>query len=736
MNVKKSSDQAENFHIWNFSRVGGVNRVNFESGKDLIHLKNLDQKLWTALSCPVYGLEFDYRTLELIDTDNDGRIRAPEVVEAVNWLTSLIKNPDELLEVNNYLKLSSINDGTEEGKNLLRSAKQILKNLGKPDADRLTVEDTSDIVKIFKGSKFNGDGIITEDSADSEGIKKLIIEIITCQGSLTDRNGKEGISLQQIKDYYQACQEYSDWYAAAEANPEKILPFGEDTQKALDSYNAVKEKLEDYFLRIRLSQFDPGSSGILNSLKSRYELISDKDLSANIQSIALFPLSGIGQGDLSLVKGLNPAWEKPVQAFKEIVVNALFPGKENLNEDDLNTIRKTFEDYIEWQAGKKGISVEKIGIERIREINGGNTISDLASLIDEENAHESNANNIILVDKLARYHRDLFKLLRNYVTFYDFYSPDENAIFQAGKLYFDQRCCDLCMIVRDMGKHNVLSRSSGLCLIYCECTSREGNEKMIIVAALTDGDFNNIDIGRNGLFYDRKGNDWDATIIKVIDNPISIRQAFWSPYRKVSKFINSQIERFAAAKEKEVDSAAAAGVEKASARIETGFKESGQSSAASSKKTEQSQPFDIGKFVGIFAAISLALGAIGSALTSIFTGFLSLSWWKMPLAFLGVIIVISGPAMIIAWLKLRKRNLAPLLDANGWAVNARVTINIPFGGTLTQLAKLPENSKLNLADPFAKKRNPWIPLLIIILIIIIAGYLLWNFGLLSKWGIL
>ena len=61
--------------------------------------------------------------------------------------------------------------------------------------------------------------------------------------------------------------------------------------------------------------------------------------------------------------------------------------------------------------------------------------------------------------------------------------------------------------------------------------------------------------------------------------------------------------------------------------------------------------------------------------------------------------------MILAWLKLRKRNLAPLLDANGWAINAQATINIAFGNTLTHLATLPENSRLNLIDPFAKRKK-------------------------------
>jgi hypothetical protein len=148
-------------------------------------------------------------------------------------------------------------------------------------------------------------------------------------------------------------------------------------------------------------------------------------------------------------------------------------------------------------------------------------------------------------------------------------------------------------------------------------------------------------------------------------------------------------------------------------------------------------PFDIGKFVGIFAAISLALGAIGSVIAAILTGFFGLVWWKMPLAIVGFILTISGPSMILAWLKLRKRNLAPLLDANGWAINARATINIAFGTTLTHIASLPANAKLNLVDPFAKKKNPWWWILAIFFLLLgAAGYLLWYYGYFTKWGIL
>lgn len=741
LNPKNLINPKGDTHTWNFSRVGGVNRVNLETGMDLVSLEHLDQKLWTALSCPVYGLEIDYKTLELIDTDKDNRIRVPEIIQAVKWITSLIKNPDDLTRENKRLPLSAINDSTGEGRILIESAKQILSNLGKPDNEEISVEETSDTVKIFSDTKFNGDGIITEYSSDDKKVKDLINDIISCVGSATDLSGKEGITLDHINIFYENCQAYSEWYAKAEANFHKILPFGDSTADALESFNSIKGKIEDYFLRCRLSEFNPDSSDILNSLDSRYEEIRNKDLSGCINEIASFPIARIeARNTLSLKKGINPAWKKALTDFDMLIMKQLFPGKEYLDEPDVEAIGKTFDGYTRWLSEKKGACIEKIGLERVREILSGRTKEVLCSLIEQDKALEINTKNIFLVDKLVRYYRDLFKLLKNYVTFYDFYSPDNEAIFQAGKLYIDQRCCELCLKVTDMSKHNSLARASGLCLIYCDCFS--AGMKMTIVAALTDGDIYNIEIGRNAIFYDRKGNHWDATIIKIIDNPISIRQAFWSPYIKVSKFVSSQIEKVASAKDKEVESEATSGIETASNKLDSGMHESMNSSHgfkphSQVKPASSVQPFDIGKFVGIFAAISLAFGAIGSVITSILTGFLSLSWWKMPLALMGLILAISGPSMIIAWLKLRKRNLAPLLDANGWAINARSIINIAFGNTLTHLARLPLNSKVNLLDPFSKKKRTWIPVLIVLFILlIISGYLLWHYGLLCKWGIL
>jgi hypothetical protein len=79
----------------------------------------------------------------------------------------------------------------------------------------------------------------------------------------------------------------------------------------------------------------------------------------------------------------------------------------------------------------------------------------------------------------------------------------------------------------------------------------------------------------------------------------------------------------------------------------------------------------------------------------------------LPFGILAILFMISGPSMLLAWLKLRRRNLGPILDANGWAINTRARINVAFGAAMTELPSLPLGAKRSLDDPFADKRTPW-----------------------------
>lgn len=695
----------EDKHVWHFSRIGGMNRVNLRNGSDLLHLESLDQKLWTALSCPVSGLEIDSKTLQLIDIDHDGKIRVPEIISAVKWITSLISNPDELLKQNQSMPLSAIKQDIPEGQILYSAAKQILANLGKPEASELTISDTSDLALIFANTKFNGDGIITELSTDDENLKTLINNIITCIGSETDLSGQAGIGFTQLDLFINACVAYADWQKQAEDHHEVIYPFGEKTDEAFSLFTKLKAKIDDYFLRCHLAEFDPQSTETLNTLTDRMASISHLDISNCLQEIADFPLAKIGQKtELSILSPINPVWKDDVQNLFDIL-NTLNNNKENsLTENEWNKLNDKFSAFKKWKSEMPD-AVDSLGIDYIRTFLSSNQKDQILSLIEQDKAFENETNSVILVDKLVRFYCHIYRLLNNFVTFSDFYTPGTKAIFQAGSLYFDQRSCNLCIKVSDMSKQTSMAPASGICLVYFDCFSKVKNEKMTIVAAFTDGDVDNLAIGRNALFYDNNGLDWDATVIKIIDNPISIRQAFWSPYRKMSNMISKQIEKIASAQDSKVTHTSSEYIENTPKLTDPATK---------------TAPFDIAKFAGIFAAIGLAFGAIGSVLTSIIGGFLALVWWKIPLALAGIILIISCPSMILAWMKLRKRNLAPILDANGWAINARATINIAFGSSLTQIAKIPKNSRLDLNDPFHKKKNITIPIIFILSLILLA----------------
>ena len=141
------------------------------------------------------------------------------------------------------------------------------------------------------------------------------------------------------------------------------------------------------------------------------------------------------------------------------------------------------------------------------------------------------------------------------------------------------------------------------------------------------------------------------------------------------------------------------------------------------------QAFDIAKFAGIFAAIGMAVGYIGAFFTSVIGGFAELKWWQDILAVLGIVLVISGPSMFLAWTKLRKRNLAPVLNANGWAINAEVMVSVMFGATLTQQAQFP---MLQLVDPTIKKGlAPWKKWLISVAAVLVVLLGLWLGNLLN-----
>ncbi len=588
-------------HPWKFFRAGGFDQPRIDTPEDLLAIGELDQKLWVALSCPVDGIEFDRRTLELIDSDNDGHLRAPELIAAVHWAGARLADPAALAD--GRLTLAAIRSGgadDEEGEKIAAAAREVLAETG---GEIVTVEAAS--------------------AAQARFAAKAL--------------------------------------AAWEAEGAAAAPLGADTPAAWEALQAVAAKIDDWFARCRLAAFDERATALLNASEDDLKALATGVIDTG--AAAALPLAKVGAGNtasLPLGDGVNPAWAGAIAALREKAITPLLGERDALTEFDWAALKEKFAPYAAWLAAQP----------------------DPASFGD----------GALALERLARYCRDLMRLANNFVAFKEFYTHQGPGIFQIGTLYLDGRACELVVAAHDAAKHAALAGLSRLCLVYCECA--RGGEKRNIAAAFTAGDSDQLMVGRNGVFYDRSGRDWDATIVKIVDHPISLRQAFWSPYKKLARMVAEQLQKLAASKAMAVEgklAETAAGVDKV---------------AAPAQKAPAA-PFDVGKFAGIFAAIGLAIGAIGTALASVLTGLLGLKAWQIPLAVAGLLLLVSGPAVIIAWFKLRARNLGPLLDANGWAVNARAKINIPFGTALTQLATLPSGAERALTDPYADKPGPW-----------------------------
>lgn len=691
-------------HDWRFFRAGGFDQVRLDRGTDLLHLDELDQKLWVALSCPVSGLEFDARTLALLDTDGDGQIRAPELIAALQWAGNLIQDPDLLARGTDPLPLAAIAADTEAGAQLLASAKRILHSLGKDQAETISVADTGDSTAIFSQARLNGDGILPPEACGDQALTALAQAIMQTLGGETDRSGVPGVSRPLVERFFADARAWLDWQKEGATDPAR-RPLGENTADAYGAYGAVREKVEDYFTRCRLAAFDRRAGDALNGSDEELAALAPLALNPQNPAVARLPLARIGANQpLPLGNGLNPAWTEAMATFHHQVVTPLLGERENLSRADWESLEVSLAPFGEWQQRRVETPVAYLEAGDLGRWVADGSESRLLALIDEDAALAPEFAAMEEVDRLVRYLRDLGRLANNFVNFRDFYTRRDGAgqpvqaIFQAGTLYLDGRSADLCLKVTDPARHGALASLSKIYLAYCDC--RRGDEKMTIAAAITAGDADQLMVGRNGVFYDRQGRDWDATVVRIVDHPISIRQAFWSPYRKMGQLVAEQLQKFAAAKANGVEQQAGAAISSGAKQVET--------SAAAPKPPEaKPAPFDVGKFAGIFAAIGLAVGALGTALASVITGFLNLHWWQMPVALIGLILMISGPAMILAWFKLRKRNLGPLLDASGWAVNARALINIPFGTTLTQLARLPEGADRSLTDPYAEKPLIW-----------------------------
>jgi hypothetical protein len=705
---------------WKFFKAGGLLQVSLGSAEDLARLEELDPKLWVALAYPVTGVEFDEKTLSLIDSDNDGRVRPPEIIEAVRWATLRMSDTEAWFRGEAPLSTTHIRPEAPDSERLIAAMRHILEEKGEPEG-YVTVADVVDFSKRCSEFTLNGDGIIPPEAACEEELRNFLADVLLTVGGEADKSGKEGVSAALLERYLEEAKAALEWRKAEKADP-AVLFLGENTSKAFESFAAVREKVDDYFFRCRLFAFDPRVGDSWSFGADTLAALSSKGRFEVMEASGALPLARISHlRPLPLAEGVNPTWLSRIGDFaSDLVFPLLGDNITEISENDWAAINEKIGPYCAWYASKPATPLAERDEQTLEEILSSPSVCAASALMAEDLAKAEDFKLIDTLERLVRYRRDLPVLLRNFINFADFYDPDGLATFQVGTLYLDARSCELCFSVDDIGKHSSQSVSSKMFLAYCEIQRRSDGLKKTICAAFTAGGSQTLWIGRSGVFYDRTGRDWDATIVKVVENSISLKESFWSPWRKMARMVGEQVNKLIAAKESSTQ-----------ASFKKGVEETGQSVSSGQPPV---QPVAVQQAGGAamassVAALGIALGFISTAATAALGLLTGMPLWKTMLAIMGLFLMVSGPSMVLCYFRIRSRDLAPVLNACGWAVNKSIPLPIKLARRLTREAEIPASAALSAADdPYddeKENRKTRITVLLVILALsLVALYFL------------
>ena len=367
---------------------------------------------------------------------------------------------------------------------------------------------------------------------------------------------------------------------------------------------------------------------------------------------------------LPLKDHLNPKHLEAVLDFAAKCVVPILGERDSIGRLEWKKIKAVFAPYRAWVAAKAVASApEKAGLE------------------DEE--------------RLVRYRMNLGEFLVNYVSMDRLYSGKDLAMYQTGILRIDGKELNLCFHVDSEAAHSALSGRSECCVIYVKLSRPEDGETRMICAVVTAGTVGGLYVGRNGVFYDRDGRNWEATITKVVESQVSLAEAFWMPWKKLGASISGAVKKFLGDREAAADAKLAASAQNVTAGKKDGASGAGGAALASS-----------------VAAIGIGVGMVGAAAASLVAAVKGMGPWQAVAAVVAIILVVSLPSVILTWFKLRRRDLGAILNAGGWAINRPMRFSMKRARAFTKCARTSEW---------------WLYALLLAILLGLAGYTVWTY---------
>lgn len=640
-------------HNFPFSAIAGTVQARLLQGADIAHLAELDRKQWLMLSCAVTAMGPEGEPVaRALDTDSDGRVRVPEVLAAVEWLRPRLSSFDRLFEPADGLTLADIAADTEAGAPLARLFTRLA-----PEGGTLTKATLGEAFAAFRAAPANGDGVVPPEAAGAD-FKALGEAVLAVTGGTPAADGAPGLSAEALEAFFKALEAYRAWCAA---QPGKALPGDLDPAEATTAAVRLKDRVKAYFLDCDLLRYNPAAAEAIASPK-RAEELADAPLALPADDARALPFAD----------GINPLYAADV-AIVAALAEALEPGAEALTPELWGKVWEAVVPFVDWAAAKPaGADIfAKLPPEILAQAETPKARAAFEKALAEDAAQAPLAAAFDDLCRLLTLRVGFLRFLRNFVNVEDLYPPRANALFQTGTLLMDGRSCALCFpIGKAPAAHAAAAANANCCLAYCVLARPAEGLSRTVCAVFTAGSAATLAVGRNGIFFDLEGKDWEATLVHLVPNPMGLCEAFFAPWRRIGAAVAGAVRKVVAGKD--ATDTLAAKAEAAVSKADTGAK--------------PAVPAGSGAMMASVATLGIALSFAATAVTGIVAALTNTPVWKTGLAVLGVILVVSVPNVILTWFRLRARDLAPILNASGWAVNRRIGLTPALGRFFTQRA--------------------------------------------------
>ncbi len=683
----------------NFKRYGSSYHPVIRNAADLRAALDLDKSLWVATSAPISAFRMDPEFLKYLDSDADLRVKCGELVDAVAWLFRMLKDPQGIDTASSTLRPADLNPDHPEAQKIATLLKQIF-----PDKSEISLKEIRQWRTQLEKRPVSETGVVLPDAAGDPLGRAFIEDLLKVLPGVPHPSGQPGVNRASLETFNEMLSARLSWLAELEARDElgrsRIQPLGPDTAAAFAVYQKVKPAIDHFFRLCDAVNLDPAS--LTRSWPGLPAALNWEDAHAVDTALRHAPLAAPNpERILKFDKNLNPAWTRDLHDFRQQVILPLLDRTDEILSPQIwQELCDKMDAYGEWQAREPAVNLTALPAARLAEMQADALQQKVRDLILHQAGSAIDLQEVRRVEKLALYQGLLLEFANNFIAFPYLYDPDKQAGFEMGTLIMDGRRFHLSVEVPDRTAYLKGIEGGTMFIMIVELLHAQRKEKFEIAVPATAGQQGNLKLGKHGVFMHVDGSQWFATVVHIADNPISLGEAMMEPFKRLGRAVTQKVEAITQSAEKKLEQSGGEAVTQL------------QSAAPAPAPAAATPAPSSGNML---AGGGIAIAALGSSAAFITKIFAELQPADVVKGLLAAVLAVLIPSSIIAWLRLRKRDLSVLLEGAGWAVNSRMRLNQTQCRAFTRKPKLPKGSQRERGLDWWLWRILWILIAILLI---------------------